>query len=583
LVALVDLLRREFGLEEVVLFGACGALVADIGLHDTVFVRAVLDEGGTKLAEGNELLPLARHYPRGLNDRHRGHVADVASAVCIPQETSGLLKKLAGAGASVVDLELGPLARYLLAAPGLRWGAALHVSDRPLMACAERLGTVPLLADAGEARLTEASKLATIVAGRCPRVSLSARSGSDLDWHKAGTADALTVWETVLPTRERESVTAHAALLPLDRLTLVPAVNPAGHGYGWKDGIVRGMLPWDQEHMARMNAVFRKSPGRYLDEAGHPEAVVAILSGNGNLFWNLGHFVFTASALYHHVREHVCGRQTALLHDASGLRLAVVEPNRLGADTRFAVSGMRILRGGEPVDLLAADPDTGRPAVHDFYGDLTHVLHGFRLSVTLSRRLFQAASRVLHCDGREYFAKAEALGPLLRDAVCGYPVTCPLAPGDDSEDVRASMSRFGYTERGWGERLTAGSFALHGEGLLALACRRATLGHSVIASTEDPRLILLVNTYSDPDRKGFTLEDTARVVCRVASSLGHRAQDALVLSSSGDPRIVLRHGNELVCLERNRRGETLLFKGGLGYGLSNVLLVVRTDSTEGER
>jgi hypothetical protein len=184
--------------------------------------------------------------------------------------------------------------------------------------------------------------------------------------------------------------------------------------------------------------------------------------------------------------------------------------------------------------------------------------------------------------GRECYAKANDLSPFLRDAVCGYPVTCRLGTDDDASVVRASLARFGYAECRWREQLSPGNFALCGE-ILALAYRRATLGHSVIASTEDRSLLLLVNTYTDPDRKGFTLEDTARLVCRVAASLGHRAQDALVLSSSGDPRILLRDGKNLVCIEKDRRGEPLLFKGGLDYGLSSVLVVVPAGSSGGKR
>ncbi len=573
LIPFVDLLHREYGLEEVLLFGACGALAAGIGLHDTVFVRAVLDEDGRVLAEGNELLPLAERYPSGLTAHHRSHVADVASAICIPQETLGLLQRLAGVGASVVDLELGPLARYLNTAPGLRWGAALHVSDRPLMRRDERLGTVQLRADASEARRAEALNQAAIVSDSLTRTPLSPQREPRLCWHKVGEAGPLAVWETMLPSREGKDVTLHAALLPLDRLVLVPAVNPAGQGYDWQDEIVRGMVAWDQDHMARMNALFRRSPRQYLQEVAH-EAVLGIVNGNGNLYWNLGHFVYLRPALYGHVRECQCGSQTALVQDAAGTRLAVVNVGQLGGDVEWAVSGLRILRAGEPVDLLALDPDTNRPAVHDFYGDLTHVLYGFRPSLSLSRHLFEAASRVLEHAWRSCYAKADALSPFLRDAVCGYPVTCRLAPDDDPRVVRASLARFGYAERRWGERLSPGSFALRGDQLLALAYRRATLGHSVIASTEDPSLLLLVNTYTDTDRKGFTLEDTARLVRRVAASLGHRAQEALVLSSSGDPRILLHDGRGLVCIEKDRRGEPLLFKGGLDYGLSSVLMLV---------
>ena len=413
-----------------------------------------------------------------------------------------------------------------------------------------------------------------ILASRtAPHASIVRRDSPALDWTTADRCGALHILETILPSRDGEAITIHAALLPLERLAMVPAVNSVGQNYQWQDEIVRGMCLWDDAHMLHMNTLLRRTAKQYLDDIDDTQDTIAVLNGNGNLFWNLGHFVYLKPVLYQHSREHLHGRHTALVQDSCGLRLDVVDVCALSRDVEFAVSGLRILRRGEVVDLFARDPDTGRPAVCDYYGDLTHVVHGFRLSLSLSRSLFSAASQIVDQDATIRYAKSEILNTYIQDAVCGYPISSVLAPDEDSSSVRTSLARFGYVERSLGEPLVPGTYALGDDGLLSIAYRRGTLGHSVIASTEDPGILLLVNSYTNPSRKGFTLEDTARLVTRVASSLGQRAQDALVLSSSGDVRIVLGRKNDLRCLEQNKRGETLLFKGGLEYGLSNALII----------
>lgn len=571
-VPFVNVLRESFGLQEVLIFGACGGLNSEICLHDTVFVQRVLDESGQVLIEGNQLLPLASKYFNGLTGFHRSRVADVSSVLCIPAETRGGMESLARNGANAIDLEMSPLARYLSRHKSLSWGAALHVSDHPLIP-KEQLGTIPLLDIATKARQNETFNQARIAADIWPSSIHRQTHQSNISWKLVSGDHPLSVLETIVEGRDGQAITVHAAPIQLDKLTLAPAVNALGQGYVWKDGIVRGIVPWDQEHMIHMNQHLRKSPREYLGELEASESVVAILNGNGNLYWNLGHFVFVKGKLYHHFREHLCGPQTVLLQDANGCRLATLGVDALSQKVDFAVSGCRIIHQGEPVDILSIDHETGRPVISEFYGDMTHVLHGFGLGRSLARRVFTESSQLVNWEGRSYYAKGDRSSAMLADAACGHPITCVLSSDDNIGPIRDSLNRYGYSECRWGERLTSGTFAFHKDNVLALAYRRATLGHSVIASTTDPNVLLLINTYTNQNRKGFTLEDTARLVLQSAASLSHCVKDALVISSSGDPRIILRRSENFFCLQNNSQGELLLFKGGVDYGLTSILMV----------
>jgi hypothetical protein len=296
-------------------------------------------------------------------------------------------------------------------------------------------------------------------------------------------------------------------------------------------------------------------------------------NGNGNLFWNLGHFVCVDGLLFHHFRERLTGRHTALIQDNCRVHIGVVDPTTICRQESWAVSGIRILRNGDVVDLLATDPETGRPVVNEFYGDLSHIIRGFRLSLGFAGRMFDEARDQSAIDGS--FSKSAHSSPWMRDAVSGFTVNCRLTDDDDSDNVRERCSEYGYREAPWHASLQGGEFALNAPRQMALSPVRATLGHSVLASTEDPERFVLVNTYTDPSRKGFTIEDTARLVRRVGASLGHGVKDGLLLASSGDPRIILHDSGTLTCLEHDRQGQRLLFKGGIDYGLSNMFLVCR--------
>lgn len=566
----VDVLASHFGLKEVFLFGACGAVSPYIRLHDTVFPETVLDDDGNAIVSGNLLLEHKAEYPKGLTGCGESHVANVASAPCIPAETRSYLERLASRGASVVDLEMGPLATYLRKTPSLRWGAALHVSDRPLQP-AEQLGTQPILDSQSAARQNEIAARVKMMASR--RSTAARRTADNINWICVSGEHIVPVRETVLTNRDGQEITVHATELKLDRLDLDVVVNADAQGQRWEDAVVRGTQPWGRQHMAEMERLFRRSPAEYLRELSDPSAVIALLNGNGNLFWNLGHFVICRGTHFHHFRERPVGCQTMLIANDQSIKIDTVNMAELGSDTRFAVSGCRILRDSDPVDLVATDPQTNRPPLADFYGDMTHVLHGFRLSLALSRLVFFQVSQRRRMGEHEIYERARTLSPLIVDAVCGHPITCVLDSDDPIDDIRTRMEEFGYLEHGGDERLTPGSYFLHDQHLLAIAFRRATLGHSIIASTRDEKTLLVVNTYTDATRKGFTLEDTARLVRRVGWSLGHEVVDAMILASSGDPRILLCEGERWRCLEKNARNQTLLFKGGLDYGLTSFIAV----------
>lgn len=574
IVPFLEVLNKSFGLQEILIFGACGALTKDINLHDTVFVRCIVDYSGKILVKDNLLASVVSEYPRGLSGFHKSHIEDVTSVYCIPGETRSDLQQLAHKGVAAVDLELLPLIQFLSQYPHIRWGALLHVSDRPLL-IREQIGTIDILEDTCQARQNEINNQVKIAFSKYKSLIVRSVIKQSFSWQLVSEVRPISIHETVLYSREGEPITMHIALISLDMFSLATAVNPVGQSYVWKDEIVRGMSKWDQQHMAHMNDFFRKNPQQYLNEYIDVNSVVTILNGNGNLYWNLGHFVYTNGKLFHHFRERFSGPQTALVKDTSGVRIGTVDVTSLGKDVEFALSGCRIIRLGAPVDILSIDPETNRPVLSEFYGDLTHVLKGFRLSLSLSKHLFEDLSQVVHFSGHSYYAKAEQISDLLMDAVCGHPITCTLSSDDEVADIHKNMKQYGYKQMSWKEHLLPGSFAIYRDRVLAIAYCRATLGHSLIASTKDPQIFLFVNTYTNSSRKGFILEDIARLVVQASASLGHCVQDALLISSSGDPRIILRKGKELVCLKRNKYGEVLLFKGGLEYGLSNILMVLK--------
>ena len=156
----------------------------------------------------------------------------------------------------------------------------------------------------------------------------------------------LTVWETTIASCDGRDLTVHAVPIPLKHFRLRLAVHTAGQNLVWQDGIVRGLSPWDPSHMVEMNRVLRRSPASFLEEDPRAASVVAVLNGNGNLFWNMGHFAMTQGKLWSHFREELRGPQTVLVQDA-GTRLAVAGsktcpvPSSRSADAVFCATANR--------------------------------------------------------------------------------------------------------------------------------------------------------------------------------------------------------------------------------------------------
>jgi len=568
-VELVAALREHFDLRRVFLFGACGAVVHEHAMNDWVFPRSVVNiSRGTRTA-GNLFLD-------GSDDgRHESSggtavaVGDAASVACIPGESAADLLHLAKLGIAVVDLELGPLTDYVSGHTDLRWGAALRVSDRPLSP-GEQL-PARKTSDAANGPVADARAQADLVLAHSQAIERPAKSAPAFSWRSASGGHRLKVWEATISSRNAVPITVHALPLDLDRFELLPSVNREGQGVNWRDDIVRGMRAWDAAHMESIRTCFRRNPCELAGETISSNRLVAIVNGNGNLFWNLGHFVCIDGLVFHHVREHLAGVHIALVQDGPRARIGAIDVAAFGRSS-WAVSGIRILRGGDPVDLLETDPQTGRPVATEFYGDLSHIVRGFRLSLGFAQRLFEETAERLPAQHGMY-CKSTQVSPWLRHALAGLPVTCGLDDADERETILDSCRQHGYREIAWGGRMLAGDVAVNSSGHMAIAPLRATLGHSVLVSTGDPDCLILVNTYTDASRKGFTIEDTADLARRVARSLGHDAREALLLSSSGDPRIILNDGGRLACLEHDTDGQRILFKGGLDYGLSNMLLV----------
>jgi hypothetical protein len=102
--------------------------------------------------------------------------------------------------------------------------------------------------------------------------------------------------------------------------------------------------------------------------------------------------------------------------------------------------------------------------------------------------------------------------------------------------------------------------------------RRSTFGHSVISTTNGGKL-LITKTYTDTTRKGFTVEDTAKLVLRFGELIGQDINDSIVTSNGGDLRIHYCSQDGMKCLKRSRDGVPLLFRGEENYGITSALIL----------
>jgi hypothetical protein len=377
-----------------------------------------------------------------------------------------------------------------------------------------------------------------------------------------------------------QRITFHLAFVDLKRVAVTPLVNQAGLGYKWGDATVRGYISGSPEYFAEVNSVFRRlTLHDYFASFTAGGDKLMATDANGNLFWNLGHWIFTGGKLYRHFREVLRGGQTALImpHDSVPLIGAVDFGRRdVFAGIRHAVFGQRLISGGQIVNILSTDKETGRPIVSEFAGDLNPLVAVPRIP-SLSRQLFassfdllpeevdptgmsELARKVFEQDRPNLIAKSGTLHPLIKSVVAGKEVAFTV---EESEQmIRAALKSAGY-----GSDYSYES----GTKTLRFAFRRAGFGYSLIGLDAGRETLFIGKTYTDFSRKGLTLEETALLLRAVCGSFGAEVADALVMSGGGDLRIGLAEARaKLKLISTSEEGEPLLYRGGKNYGITSA-------------
>jgi len=171
------------------------------------------------------------------------------------------------------------------------------------------------------------------------------------------------------PNGKDQSIPIHFMVVDMHELDVEPVANPLGLEYAWGDGTVRGYIDmdwqdWGSQYFSEVAGVFRAyTLDRFVQER-EKSRVVAAADANGNLFWNLGHWLFSESTLFSHYREELLGPQGAFFMPFEGLPSigALSLDSADGRENiRAAVSGQRILRDGKIVGFTQTDAQTGRP------------------------------------------------------------------------------------------------------------------------------------------------------------------------------------------------------------------------------
>jgi len=370
-------------------------------------------------------------------------------------------------------------------------------------------------------------------------------------------------------------------------------LNERGNGYAWGDATVRGLVeyePWMSQYFAQTNAVFRCMSMDAYVRALKADALLAA-DCNGNLFWNLGHWVYANGTLYKHYREVLKGRQVAFTVATDGrneVRPVNFDSPNVFRDLRFAVSGIRIVSKGQPVDLLGVDTDTGRPVVSEFYGDMTHLL-STGACVPINRALFANNSEELpedvnlsnmtdfsrrifekDCTRRRLAKLAATPSKFLRDAVLGQSIEIPITEVELS-GIRESLRSAGYCE---GLINGPGRFFIEAD-RLTIALKRSTFGYSMLSTTRQGS-ILITKVYTDESRRGGTVEDMANIVVHSARTLGLDVTESIITSSGADLRIHLTTEVTPQCmLSRSLDGTPLIYRGVEDYGVTSALVLAR--------
>ena len=385
----------------------------------------------------------------------------------------------------------------------------------------------------------------------------------------------------------------HFAMIDTESTRITPAVNSRGSGYAWGDATVRGCIDGDLggrmgEYFGQVASVFRCStPQDYAIAhlARLPgEKIAMVTDGNGNLFWNLGPWIYTNGELHQHYRERFLGAQTALIIPEEGCpRIGALDLDRIPEGVAHAVYGQRLINGGDRVSLLCSDKDTKRPLAAEFAGDFSHIVKLPYLA-SVNRRIFEANIRLLPAladmsgmselsrlafeqDCKNLVAKTVKLDPLIRSMILGERVAFDIP---EPENVAIEkLGNAGYSMEEYD--LTSGK--------LRIALKRSTFGHSMVGMDYDGKTMSMLKIYTDFSRKGLMLEQVAELMLRIARAFSMNIKDGLLMSNGGDLRLGQIDGSGKVTLiDRTLNCPDLLYRGREEYGITSAFIFTEKKS-----
>jgi len=374
------------------------------------------------------------------------------------------------------------------------------------------------------------------------------------------------------------------------RVGIKPMVNVSGDGFKWGDSTVRGYADlseysWTSRYFSQVSSVLRS---RTLDDyaaefvkTSNNARVIMATEANGNLFWNIGSWVFANGALHHHFRERVNGQQTSLiLHHNNSPMIGISDiPNFLAQTNYDAVSGQRLLADGRKLCITDRDPDTRRPLVCEFVGDMSVVskipfLSSVQLAIFLSNiRLLEEdvdttgmseySKMIFDRDAHNFLSRSNEMSAVIRNVVNGKPISLKVT--EKETVVREAMNSVGYSDDEYIYDRTSQT--------LTAKFMRSEFGHSITGLDDTGRTLLVFKLYTNNERQGLLIEEVLDAFTHSAAEIGHELRDAILMSSGGDLRIGLCEGSlPLRLLKRSSSGSNLLYKGAESYGVTSAFI-----------
>lgn len=402
--------------------------------------------------------------------------------------------------------------------------------------------------------------------------------------------DGIELFETEITMRKGMSI-VHNIIIDSNDMDLALLVNSKVADYHWADATVRGLVPfedWMKEYFEETDRTFRAMT--VVDYADQIPSAMMVTEANGNLFWNLGNWVFSNRTLYQHYREVLHGKHTAFVHHHSmGNQIESIDFDKENPfeGIEMAVSGIQIISGGKMIGLFNKHPITNRLLVSDFYGDISHLVNTV-MCVPISKHLFYSLStiepeqvdiekmsplarKVFDHDIKSKLSKYTQLEcPALEKAIEGEPICVKV---NDAVRVAHNLDRFGYREEP--NLRSRGDYRLE-EDKLTVRLLRSTFGHSMISTCNDG-VVLLTKVYTDNSRKGGFVEDMAEVILETSTKLGLNVRDTVITSNGSDLRIY-QLGQNPHLLSHSKSGIHLTYRGDANYGITSAFAISKRGS-----